>query len=559
MPNKVKPVYDPYISLPQTLGELERWWHAKTKTVGALPRRSLVRLEPPPPGYDRLAAYCTMKHGKLSHENVQRLISEYVLLRGISNEDDAKRTSIQEAADLFAPSPKVESRLPTPVEIRDQARREQQELQAERRQQQEARTRRNALTRAFEDAASFTMADLREQRGTPVTLDEFCVEWAKRFTALGAQLTKNALADHIKSLPPGEKERAYAIAILQHAVQGRTNDVAELLREAAAINGFDAAVAGWLRSGLRNEILGYRTLARLGPDGIMRPVRQPGEAEEQWQKASAECRIPIIPRSLDDLLARADAQRLILEGAAISKLRGVRVDDSANSARFLRGELGDVYALPTLEPLWNAMHALNLGDVPEWRGEPQTGPEAFEALDTVIAWCRRKIASTSQPDLASAPPCEHATPLSFELFYSYSHKDEKRRSKLETHLSQLKNDGLISAWHDHMIRAGDEWEPEIARHLQTARVILLLVSPDFLASHYCYEVELKRAMERHDAGQARVIPIILRHCDWLSAPFCRLKALPTDGHPVAGRKWKNQDEAFTDIARGIRHELANLR
>src|SRR5437773_12372398 len=100
------------------------------------------------------------------------------------------------------------------------------------------------------------------------------------------------------------------------------------------------------------------------------------------------------------------------------------------------------------------------------------------------------------------------------LFFSYSHKDEKLRDRLEVHLSTLKHEGLISTWHDRQIRAGEEFDKAIDEEMEKADVILLLVSPDFLASSYCYNVELARAIQRHDKGRTRVIPVILRPCDW---------------------------------------------
>src|SRR3954454_3098315 len=147
------------------------------------------------------------------------------------------------------------------------------------------------------------------------------------------------------------------------------------------------------------------------------------------------------------------------------------------------------------------------------------------------------------------PPPEHpAAPIS--LFYSYSHKDEALRKKLETHLSLLQNEGVISGWHDRRIAAGTEWDGAISENLDKAGIILLLVSADFLASRYCRDVEIERAMERHEAGTARVIPVILRPVDWHTAPFGKLQALPQDGKAVT--EWPNRDKALTSIARGIR-------
>jgi internalin A len=114
------------------------------------------------------------------------------------------------------------------------------------------------------------------------------------------------------------------------------------------------------------------------------------------------------------------------------------------------------------------------------------------------------------------------------LFYSYSHKDETLRNELETHLKLLQRQNLISTWLDRKITAGAEWAGQIDRNHQTAEIILLLVSADFIASAYCYDKEMKRALERHEAGRARVIPVIMRDVDWQSAPFSKLQALPKE-------------------------------
>ena len=142
------------------------------------------------------------------------------------------------------------------------------------------------------------------------------------------------------------------------------------------------------------------------------------------------------------------------------------------------------------------------------------------------------------------------------LFYSYSHKDEKLREKLEEHLSLLQRQGVIAGWHDRKIGAGEDWKGAIDNHLEEAQILLLLISSSFLASNYCYDVEMIRAIERHDAGTARVIPIIVRPCDWQSGPFGKLMALPKDGKAITD--WRQQDKAFLDIAKGIRRVVAEL-
>lgn len=139
------------------------------------------------------------------------------------------------------------------------------------------------------------------------------------------------------------------------------------------------------------------------------------------------------------------------------------------------------------------------------------------------------------------------------VFFSYSHKDEALRDQLETHLALLKNQGLIESWHDRRISAGSEVDDSISAAMERANVILLLVSADFMASTYCYSKEMKRAMERHESKEARVIPVILRDCDWHSAPFGKLLAAPRDGKPIT--LWSDIDQAMTDVAKHIRRAV----
>jgi len=149
-----------------------------------------------------------------------------------------------------------------------------------------------------------------------------------------------------------------------------------------------------------------------------------------------------------------------------------------------------------------------------------------------------------------------------EVFFSYAHRDEPLRDELAKHLSILKQQGVIDVWHDREISAGSEWEDEINAHLNSADVILLLVSADFLASQYLYgnelprSLELHRALERHAARKARVIPVILRPVDWNGTPFSKLQALPKNAKAIT--TWQNQDEAFTDVARGVRQAVEEL-
>jgi hypothetical protein len=142
------------------------------------------------------------------------------------------------------------------------------------------------------------------------------------------------------------------------------------------------------------------------------------------------------------------------------------------------------------------------------------------------------------------------------LFFSYSHVDESLRDQLEVHLSALKRQGLIAAFHDRRITAGSDLGKSIDTDLNSAEVILLLVSPDFIASDFCYDREMMRAMERHETGEARVIPVILRPCDWHDLPFGKLLGVPRDGKAIT--TWTNADEAFQDVVRSIKGALQEL-
>jgi serine/threonine-protein kinase len=148
-------------------------------------------------------------------------------------------------------------------------------------------------------------------------------------------------------------------------------------------------------------------------------------------------------------------------------------------------------------------------------------------------------------------------PEPVRVFISYAHEDEKFRTRLEKHLSILRRNGVISAWHDRNIQAGKEWGKEIDENIESSKMILLLVSADFLASDYCYDIEMRRAMEKHEAGESRVIPIILKPTDWSGAPFSKLQALPNNAKPVT--TWKKSDDAWDEIARGIRQVCEEMR
>lgn len=144
----------------------------------------------------------------------------------------------------------------------------------------------------------------------------------------------------------------------------------------------------------------------------------------------------------------------------------------------------------------------------------------------------------------------------YEVFISYAHEDRPLLDKLTKHLSNLRRQNLITTWNDKDISPGTEWKKQIMDRLNSAQIILLLISSDFMDSDFCYSVEMERAMQRHDADQARVIPIIVRPVYWKGAPFSRVQALPSEARAVTS--WPTQDDAFLDITEGIQRAIEEL-
>jgi hypothetical protein len=142
------------------------------------------------------------------------------------------------------------------------------------------------------------------------------------------------------------------------------------------------------------------------------------------------------------------------------------------------------------------------------------------------------------------------TARALKVFFCYSHHDERLRDRLDAQLGVLKHMNIVHSWHDRKISAGDDFNKTIDKYLDSADLILLLISPDFLNSEYCYRVEMRRALERHERGEARVIPVILRPADWEKAPFAHLQAVPKDAKAIT--LWANKDQGFLDAARRIR-------
>jgi hypothetical protein len=140
--------------------------------------------------------------------------------------------------------------------------------------------------------------------------------------------------------------------------------------------------------------------------------------------------------------------------------------------------------------------------------------------------------------------------MAWRLFYSYSHKDAELRDRLGTHLAPLKHQQKISEWHDRKIEPGANWDTEISSQLESAHLILLLVSADFLASEYCFGVEVEKAMSRLKHGEVKVAPILLKPCLWEESRFSEFQIIPRDARPIT--LWPSVDEAFKNVAGEIR-------
>ena len=240
---------------------------------------------------------------------------------------------------------------------------------------------------------------------------------------------------------------------------------------------------------------------------------------------------------------RSQAVSLVMAGvdfdAAVEDLPGVALALAGSDGRRREMLLARVEELRAA-PMGARAKTLSLG----------FAIEEFVGLDVLGAAV--ESLGNSVRGVAAAPDVR-----AVDVFYSYSHRDEELRDELEKHLTILRRQSVIRDWHDRKIAAGTEWRGRIDERLERAQLILLLISSDFISSDYCYDVELTRAMERHRAGSARVVPVVLRPVYWKGAPFGELQALPTDAKAVT--QYANRDEAFTIVAEGIAEAAAQLQ
>jgi hypothetical protein len=146
--------------------------------------------------------------------------------------------------------------------------------------------------------------------------------------------------------------------------------------------------------------------------------------------------------------------------------------------------------------------------------------------------------------------------MAARLFISYSHADDALLERLHKHLAQLQRDGSLSGWFDREIQAGSRLDSEIGLQLEKADIFLACVSPDYIASNYCYDKELQVALERESKGDLAIVPVIFEPCEWLETPLQKFKAVPRDGKAVS--EHTNPNVALLDVATELRRLASTL-
>jgi len=139
-----------------------------------------------------------------------------------------------------------------------------------------------------------------------------------------------------------------------------------------------------------------------------------------------------------------------------------------------------------------------------------------------------------------------------QIFIAYSCKDLTHKEEIRKRLRPLQRAGKVDIWDNYDIEAGKDWDTDIREKLDNSDLILLLLSPDALDSDYFYEVEAPIALQRHEAGEAIAVGILLRPCvDMLKhtplGDFTKYEMLPKKGYPVVDSHWHNADEAYLTI------------
>jgi hypothetical protein len=185
---------------------------------------------------------------------------------------------------------------------------------------------------------------------------------------------------------------------------------------------------------------------------------------------------------------------------------------------------------------------------------PDSAPSTATAQEVPAIADHLAQARTSrlEIDTDNVPP-----PNPARLFICYSSKDSKSRTELEATLTILQDQGIIRVWYDRMISAGDDWNEEIQKKLDESEMILFLISRHFLASSYIRKRELPRALARHNAGKARLIPLVLTVCSWDKTPLYALQTATGDRRPI--RRWKDKEEAYYKVELELEKVWRELR
>ncbi|WP_086662275.1 TIR domain-containing protein [Lentzea kentuckyensis] len=348
------------------------------------------------------------------------------------------------------------------------------------------------------------------------------------------------------------------VRAVEFAAQGRTlYSVAEdgALRKWDLATGSGTVVAQAPTQLTCLEFLDEDSVVTGSSDGMLR----------QWRLSDGAClrEVDAHPSGVSSVVVTPDGT--LVSGGLDGRIRrwslpGFEPGDGAETAN---GLVRSVAYVPRLEAIAHAGadEAVRLSGR---RGDQVLRiPRQYEGLDITgaqgLSEAERQLlvalGAVDGPSAVRPAPTEPGRGMT--MFISYSHRDEALRRELETHLSALRWEGAVEGWHDRRIQPGQEWSGEIDANLEAADLILLLISADFLASDYCRDIEMERAMQRHREHTARVVPIILRPCDWRGFPFAELQGLPQDGVPITAHA--DRDAAFTEVVRGIRAVAEEFR
>jgi hypothetical protein len=342
------------------------------------------------------------------------------------------------------------------------------------------------------------------------------------------------------------------LTAVKEALQGRPNGLEVLARWSVSVAGLKSAVAK-----IRPEIV---HLLSPGVDVVTNAlVLSDANGRPEYAPPDAVASAFAGRRALAPKLVVLNTCHSASHGTAIAPhvgcviaMDGVIYDTPAIA--FARDLYASLAAGDSLEDAFQRARSIAGDLTPSQRDVPVLLRGRLDPAAVRFATPTRRRGPAQTGAAASAPA---ALPTSCaKIFCSYSHKDEKYRAELETHLALLARQGAVDVWHDRQILPGHDWAREIDENLDHANVVLMLISADFLASQYCYGIEMERALKRSRAGTARVVPILVRKCDLTDVSFRDLQWLPTGSKPV--KNWADRDCAWTDVATGIRKVVQEI-